>query len=494
MKIGRVPYSSARPQQIADLDGPRRWPFLGNLPQLELSRMHQQLEEWTGVYGQRYRIRIGRRDALVVARPDLIADILRERPDKWRRFRVTEAVLHDMGINGVFSAEGEIWRRQRRLVAGAFTPGQLKRYFPSVSRVTDCLRAQLDGAARDGAWVDLQGLLMRYTVDVTASLAFGVDVNTLEQPKTALQEHLDKVLPMVMQRQNAPFPLWRYLKLPGDRAFDRHLAHGHAAVKSFIAAARGRMADNPALVDSPTNLLEAMLAARDADGNALSDEEVIGNTFTLLLAGEDTTANTLAWRLYFLHNDRSTWRMVVAEVDNALGSDAIPRSIQALATLSVVDNCLQESMRLKPVAPLHYFENNTPVVIDGIALPAGTLVLGVMRSGAVDTQVVSDADIFRPARWQDAPDGTQSGTSRNGDLIAASMPFGAGPRMCPGRYLAMLEMEMVLATIAHNYELIEVGTEDGVPPRERMAFAMSPVGLRMKLRKRIDEPGTGLRQ
>ena len=69
-------------------------------------------------------------------------------------------------------------------------------------------------------------------------------------------------------------------------------------------------------------------------------------------------------------------------------------------------------------------------------------------------------------------------------LTAASMPFGAGPRVCPGRFLAMLEMKTVLATIARNFTLLEVATADGAPPRERLAFAMSPVGLRMRLAPR----------
>ena len=61
------------------------------------------------------------------------------------------------------------------------------------------------------------------------------------------------------------------------------------------------------------------------------------------------------------------------------------------------------------------------------------------------------------------------------------MPFGAGPRLCPGRYLAMLEMRMVLGMLARNFELVEAGTADGSPPTEKLAFAMSPVGLRMRL-------------
>ncbi len=476
------PASRNAPKRIADLDGPRGWPLLGNLLQLELSQLDQRLEDWAKIHGPLYRLRIGPRNALVVARPDLIAGILRDRPDGWSRLLTMQAVIREMGIDGVFSAEGERWRRQRRLVAAAFTPSHLKRYFPLIERVTERLKERLDAAAHAGAWIDLQAMLMQYSVDVTASLAFGIDVNTMQQADGALQEHLNHVFPMLMRRMNAPFPLWRYVKLPADRVFDRHLAAGHAAVQSFIQVARDRMAANPKLAERPTNLLEAMLAARDADGGTLSEAEVAGNVFTMLLAGEDTTANTLAWTLYLLHTHPPTWRAVVAEVDASLQADAMPRSVQAAARLTLVEDCAAEAMRLRPVGPLAHLENNVPTELDGVALPAGTFVLGVVRRGAVDTSAAEDAAEFRPSRWQAAA--TDQPGAKTGDqrLIAASIPFGAGPRICPGRYLAMLEMKMVLATIARNYQLIEVGTEDGAPPREHLAFTLSPVGLRMKIK------------
>ena len=125
------------------------------------------------------RLRLANRDVLVVTRTDLIASILRDRPDGWRRLRKLRAVLDEMGPPGLFAAEGDPWRRQRRLVASAFAPGTLKRYFSLIERVTERLKERLDEAARRGEWIDLQGLLMRYTVDVTASLAFGIDVNTV---------------------------------------------------------------------------------------------------------------------------------------------------------------------------------------------------------------------------------------------------------------------------------------------------------------------------
>jgi cytochrome P450 len=465
-------------KRVADLPGPRGWPLLGNLLQIDLPSMHLQLEAWADTWGPLYRIRLANRDVLVVTRPDLIASMLRDRPDGWRRLSKTRAVLDEMGPPGLFAAEGDPWRRQRRLVASAFAPGPLKRYFPLIERVTERLKDRLDKAARGGEWVDLQGLLMLYTVDVTASLAFGIDVNTLEQGGDALQKHLDKVLPTLMRRIHAPFPYWHYFKFPSDRDFDRDLAICHATVAGFIQTARDRMAADPGLFEHPTNMLEAMLAARDAEGGGLSEGEVIGNVLTMLIAGEDTTANTLAWTLYLLRQHPETWRELVAEAEAALGQEPLARSFAVADGLCVARDCASEAMRLRPVAPVLLLENNKACEIDGIAIPADSFAICVMRSGAVDTATAPDAGDFRPSRWRTPMDPADQA------LTAASMPFGGGPRICPGRYLAMIEMKMVLSMLARNYELIEVGTEDGEPPRERLAFAMSPVGLRMKLAMR----------
>ena len=151
----------------------------------------------------------------------------------------------------------------------------------------------------------------------------------------------------------------------------------------------------------------------------------------------------------------------------------------------MIGDCTSESMRLRPVGPILYVENNTPAEVGGVSLPAGTVVICMLRSGAVDTSTVADAAEFRPSRWRAAvAAGDPGADAGNRQLTTASLPFGAGPRVCPGRYLAALEMRMVLATIARNYRLIEVGTKSGAPPQERLDFTMSPVGLRMKLRAR----------
>ena len=464
---------------LDDLPGPKGWPLLGNLPQIETPRLHLQCEAWARQYGTLYRLRFGRKTMVVLSDSALIAGLLRDRPAGWRRMRTMRSVINEMGGDGVFSAEGDDWKRQRRLVMSAFDPGHLARFFPSLIRVTERLDRRLAGIAKHGRPIDLQAQLMRYTVDVTAGLAFGSDVNTIESEGDVLQTHLDKLFPMIYRRLNLPFPYWRRFRLPADRAFDRHLAEVFRAVHGFIAEARQRLVDEPARATHPHNLLEALLSARDADGSALSERQVIGNVITVLLAGEDTTANTLCWTLWLLHRHPEAWQALVTEVDAALGAERMPADIAELRELPYLEACVQETMRLHPVAPLMFLEPNADTQLGALRVPKGTTVFCVMRKGADEATLGPDAARFDPARWIDANSAAKTA------LNQASRPFGGGPRLCPGRYLALAEMKMVLALIARNYRLVEVGTEGGEPPAELLSFAMSPVGLRMQLAARV---------
>ena len=134
----------------AALPGPPGVPYFGNVLQLRPARMHLQLEDWARRYGTPYRLRLIGRDMLVVADAPTIVEALRARPWTFRRARPVQSVFREMGIAGVFSAEGETWERQRRLVMRAFDPAHLKRYFPSLVTVTERLRRRWEKAAAAG--------------------------------------------------------------------------------------------------------------------------------------------------------------------------------------------------------------------------------------------------------------------------------------------------------------------------------------------------------
>jgi cytochrome P450 len=450
--------------RISELPGPRGLPLLGNALQIEPSQMHITAEKWSREYGERFRFRIGPREIVVLSNPETIAAALRERPDGFRRTPRLRAIAKEMGFNGVFSAEGDAWRRQRPMVMAGFDPGHIKTYFPALVKVTERFRLRWQRAAAAGKAIGLQADLMRYTVDVTAGLAFGADINTLESDTEVIQTHLDKVLPALFRRLFSPFPSWRWLE---ERRLGRHLRALHDAVAQFISQARARMEANPQLRERPGNLIEAMIAARDTEGSGLDDGDVAGNVLTMLLAGEDTTANTLAWMIYLLHRHPEALRRAKEEIQ---GKDL--QKYEEVSSLPFIDACIHETMRLKPVAPILMLEAARDTTVAGVEVPAGALLMCLMRAGATDERRFPDAHAFAPERWF-------SMSSNSAKRV--SMPFGAGPRLCPGRYLAILEMKMVMAMLLGGFEIEAVTTPDGREAREHLAFTMYPAGLKLRL-------------
>ena len=251
-----------------------------------------------------------------------------------------------------------------------------------------------------------------------------------------------------------------------------------AAIEGFVAQARARLHANPQLRAHPSNLLEAMIAAADTEGSGLNDTDVAGNVLTMLLAGEDTTAHTLAWMIHLLHENPEALKRATEEV-RRIAPDPAAFTPEQMRDLDFVEACAHETMRLKPVAPFFAVEALRDGVVGDVRVPRGTLVWAVFRADSVSDKHFPNAAAFDPARWlADGSAGASSSAKR------VSMPFGAGPRVCPGRYLALLEMKMVMATLLGQFDIEHVGTTDGGPVREQLSFTMAPMGLRMRLRER----------
>jgi cytochrome P450 len=112
-------------------------------------------------YGEYFRFRIGPQPIIAVANPETIAALLRDRPDGFHRSERLSAIAEDMGFNGVFSANGDAWRRQRPMVMASFDPRHIKAYFPALAKVTERFEKRWRRAAAAGETIDLQADLMR---------------------------------------------------------------------------------------------------------------------------------------------------------------------------------------------------------------------------------------------------------------------------------------------------------------------------------------------
>jgi cytochrome P450 len=478
-----------QPIRFGSLPQPPALPAFGSLLAIDPPRAHQVLESWAARYGTPFRVRMGSRYMLVIDDKDEIARILRQRPQAFRRGRPVKSVFAELGVAGLFSAEGEDWERQRRLVMKAFAPAHLKQYFPSLVKVTDRLLGRFKAAAASGEWLDLQAEFMRYTVDVTAGLAFGEDINTIEGGDDVLQRHLDKVFPAMNRRMTAFWPYWRYARLPRDVALDRSVAEIKKAITGFVARARERLSADPSRAARPLNLIEALVVACDTPGSGVTDADVAGNVFTALLAGEDTTANTLAWLCHALCEHPESQFAAAQEVAAVLPVGVAAREMRELEALPYLEAAIRESMRLWPVAPVLFHESNGTDKVCGIEVRPKTPIATLMRPAGLDARQFAHPMAFAPSRWLDGKAGQANPQgSAQAKLLGvapgaakALMPFGAGPRFCPGRYLAMLEIKMVASMMLANFSM-ERDTRQAVT--EKFSMSLAPEGLRVRLRAR----------
>jgi cytochrome P450 len=331
-------------KEITSLPGPKRWPLVGNVFQIKSHRVHLDFEAWAQQYGNTFRVYFGPRAVLVIAGHKDVAAVLRDRPDAFRRPSISARVAKEMGGNvGVFQAEGSEWRNQRRMVMAGFAPGPIKAYLPTLKKVAVRLHKRWEKAAADGQAIDLSSDLKRYTVDIIAGLAFGTEVNTLESGEDVIQQHLDNILPAIARRSLSLIPYWRYFKLPKDRKLDRSVDYLRVAIQELIANARDTLATNPAMREKPQNLLQAMLVAADTPDSGVDDNAVAGNVSTMLLAGEDTTANTIAWALYLLHQNPSTLARAIEEI-RGIGVSYEALDLVQVDSMVYIDACIQEAM------------------------------------------------------------------------------------------------------------------------------------------------------
>jgi cytochrome P450 len=266
--------------------------------------------------------------------------------------------------------------------------------------------------------------------------------------------------------------------VPSDRRLTRAFANVRDWLDGLLSDARARLTAEPERTIKPSNFIEAMLTSIDEDGKPFSDDVIMSNLVTMLIAGEDTTAFTLAWAVHQLC-DSSQWASELrSEADAVIGSENVAVDVDAANRLNRANAVANETMRLRPVAPLLILDANVDTALGEFMVPQGTGVAVLPRPPALDQTNFAEPLAFRPERWLGEASGPHN--------VSTHLPFGSGPRMCPGRSLALLEMKTFLSMLYKNFDVERVGASRDVS--ELFGFTMSPAGLRVRLHSRVHEP------
>ena len=340
---------------------------------------------------------------------------------------------------GLLTSEPGLHRVQRRLIQPLFHREAVAGYGTTF---VDLTVAGTEGWT-DGETRDLHHDMVELTLAIVARTIFNVD---LDSGVVTTIRRLIGANQSVLRRDAVPGGrLLDKLPLPSNRRFQSAMADLNRLVY-------GMLADRRAAASTGHDLLSLLLAARDADtGEPMSDRQIRDEALTLLLAGHETTANTLAWTMHLLAGEPAVQERLAEELNTVL-SGRTP-TVADLARLPYASGVIAESMRLYPPAWTVGRHLTEPRTVCGRDLPAGSML--VLSPWVVhrDPQWWPRPDRFEPQRWLAEAEPPRP--------RYAYFPFGGGPRQCIGNTFADMEATLVLATLAQRWR---VAPAPGAPP------------------------------
>jgi cytochrome P450 len=408
-------------------------PIVGNLLAMARDRLWL-MEKASAVRGGICEISMGGGPIVVVSQPDLVHEVLVTKADsfvKGTSFRFLRPILGD----GLLTSEHELHRRQRKLMAPAFAHRRIAAYADTMAAYAE--RAQAGWG--DGARIDLADAMMRLTLEIAGKTLLDADV---DQNASAVGAAVSLLMHRVNARMSTPLSS---LLAPASR--DASVRGAIATLDDVILRIIG---ERRASRTDTGDLLSMLLAAQEeGTGEGMSDRQVRDEVMTIFLAGHETTANALSWAFYLLARHPEAYQRLRREATTVLGGRAA--TAEDLPRLGYALQAFKETLRLYPPAYLTSRLSVTDVEIGGYRVAAGVDVVANICSMQRRPEYFPDPDAFIPDRFEPS---AEKSLPRG-----AYLPFGGGARVCIGNNFALMEGQIVLATLAQRVSFSLVGTE-----------------------------------
>jgi len=423
---------TVRPQRTIP-PGPRTLSPLGSMRDLMLDGT-KFVCDVANTYGDVVKYRVAYMTMYQVNHPDGIHRILQENNRNYSKGEVMQRLLGPIVGKGLFTNEGESWLHQRRLMQPTFHRQHIAAFGEMMARATLDMCERWDQAALAGSPLDMMTEMSRLTSQIATEALFGTRV-TVEA--NAIGRAIVELLEQVSFRFDVPFYPPLSIPTPRNRRYLAALRTLDEAVYGIINTRRSRPSEGG-------DLLSLLMEARDQDtGESMSDKQLRDEVITLFIAGHETTAVALAWTWYLLSQHPAVEQRLHDEFVGALGGR--PPAAADLAGIPYSLMVIEEAMRLYPPAWVTNREAVAGDEICGYHIPAKALVV-----------ISPYAMHHHPAYWQDPerfdPERFSPEHSKDRPQYAY-FPFGGGPRQCIGKFFAIMEAQVILATIAQRYSL-----------------------------------------
>ncbi len=364
----------------------------------------------------------------VLRHPDHLNEVLVERAADYGKTHTAFEQINKFVGQGLLTTDGEVWRRQRRMVNPAFGKKRLAGYAEVMAEEA---RRELD-RLRPNEPQNLSRAMMDLTLGVVCRALFNHDVRGQTDDVARAMHGFRSVL----GRPNL-VPSW--LPLPGARKAEDALAVLDRIILAMVADRRAGRSETP----DPPDLLAMLLGAVDdeGDGGGLDDREIRDQLVTLFVAGHETTSHALTWTLYLLSQNPVAEAALHDELDRVLAGRR--PGYADLDALPYTRWCFEEAMRIYPPVYTLARRAERETRIGEYVVPKGSEVMLWIYLTHHDARWFPEPDEFRPERF------SPEEAARRPKL--AYLPFGAGGRACIGKVFAQIEGQLMLATLAQRY-------------------------------------------
>lgn len=475
--------------------GPQRYPVVGSLFSF-WKNGKKHIEWYTQMLAnsptQTILVeRLGGINTVVTANPANVEHILKTRFDNYPKGEPFTVILQDLLGKGIFNADGDAWRLQRKAASHHFNSRSLRNFIVEVvEEATDRLLPILYSASESGRTLDLQDILQRFSFDTICRVAFGVDPLCLEAslPVSELARAFDTAAKLSAERSSAPIQLvWKVkkmFKIGSEKRLSEAVGVVHEFAMDIIRSRRieiSRYGDTDSYSKGQKreeDLLSRFMSltdTNDLDGvkeGCCSDEFLRDMIISFILAGRDSTSAALTWFFWLLSSHPQIEQHIHKEITDLVAarrsegpttmesSSVLVFSYEELQRMNYLHAAICESMRLYPPVPLdskHALHDD--VLPDGTFVRKGTRVTyHPYAMGHLSTVWGADCLQFKPDRW----------LNDKGDFIPQSpfkfAVFQAGMRLCLGKDMAFIQMKYVAATLISMFKLRRpVGSTARIP-------------------------------
>jgi len=387
----------------------------------------------------------------MVMDPDALKHILKDNLDNYPKSDITKNLLRPAIGDSLFIAEGAHWRWQRRAAAPVFSHRNIAGLAPIMSAAAEAVCSRLEGV---NGQTDMFDEMVQATFEVISNVTFsGSGTMDSDAVHKSINAFID---------QSARVSLFDVIGVPTWIPRLSRLRGGNPVADMKAVADRAIERRRAAGAKPVPDLLDLLLDGMDPETKKqMNAAELRDNLLTFIVAGHETTALTLAWALYLCAFDQGVQDQLRAEAQSVLqGRVAGPDDI---GKLSFTEQVIKETLRLYPPAAFMSRTAQGPDELCGREVRRKDTVMLPIYALHRNALLWDDPDSFKPERF--GPDARYE--------RFAYLPFGDGPRVCIGAHFAMVEAQIILATLISRYRFERIKDVD---PKPQLVLTLRPAG------------------